>query len=156
MPEVLHGIIQRTGYRLIRLGRIPDNRRIRLGPHSRLSKLALADGRVAEMRLLKKFKRELTTYFGGQPDALMSRLIERAAHLQLRLHLFDIQALTDGELSERNGRQYLAFNNSLTRTLVALAKFAQPPEAKKKPPDKVEQLLRSIGGNGRAQGGPNK
>lgn len=44
-------------------------------------------------------------------------LIDQAAMLALRLHLMDKESIADPAMSERNGRQYLAWANSLSRLL---------------------------------------
>jgi hypothetical protein len=45
--------------------------------------------------------------------------IDRASWLALRVEQFD-ERLAAGTLSERDGRQYLAWSNALTRTLRAI------------------------------------
>src|SRR5687767_8642067 len=47
-------------------------------------------------------------------------MIERATRPSLALGLMDERLNDDGDLSERNSRQYIALNNSLTRTLVRI------------------------------------
>jgi hypothetical protein len=44
-------------------------------------------------------------------------LIDQAAMLTLRLHLMAKDSIADPALSERNGRQYLAWANALSRLL---------------------------------------
>jgi hypothetical protein len=89
----------------------------RIGPHSRPDKLQIVDGRLAEAKLMARVRAELTQHLGGSPSATQSILIDRAAALSLRIHLMDRECARTGEMSERNGRQYLAWNNSLTRTM---------------------------------------
>jgi len=54
-------------------------------------------------------------------------LIDQAAMLTLRLHLMDKESIADPAMSERNGRQYLAWANSLSRLLRQLGINATPP-----------------------------
>jgi hypothetical protein len=60
---------------------------------------------------------DLVKHVGGNPSAAQRMMIDQAAMLSLRLRLMDRQALQDGGASDRNGRQYLAFANSLSRLL---------------------------------------
>jgi hypothetical protein len=89
----------------------------RIGPHSRPDKLQIVDGRRAEAQLMHRVRAELIQHLGGKPSATQRILIDRAAALSLRLHLMDREAARSGEMSERNGRQYLAWSNSLTRIM---------------------------------------
>jgi hypothetical protein len=89
----------------------------KIGPHSRPDKLQIVDGRLAEAQLMHRVRAELTLHLGGKPSATQKILIDRAAALSLRLHLMDREAARSGEMSERNGRQYLAWSNSLTRIM---------------------------------------
>jgi hypothetical protein len=94
---------------------IADMRKI--GPHSRPAKLQIVDGRRAEAKLLRDVRDELTKHCGGLPSATQRMIINQAAMLTLRLHLMDRQSLRDEGVSERNGRQYLAWSAALTRLL---------------------------------------
>jgi hypothetical protein len=90
----------------------------KIGPHSRPDKLQIIDGRLAEGKLMARVREELSQHLGGKPNPAQKILIDRAAALSLRLHLMDREsARSGGVMSERNGRQYLAWNNSLTRLL---------------------------------------
>lgn len=101
----------------------------RIGPHSRPDKLAIVDGRRAEAKLMRRVRDDLSKHVGGSPSATQKILIERAATLTLRLHLMDRQALQDGAMSEKNGREYLCWANSLTRLLRQLGMDAAAPPA---------------------------
>jgi hypothetical protein len=87
-----------------------------LSPRCRLATLAKLDGRRKEARLLRDTRAELVEHVGGRPSAVQRRLIERAAMLALRLALMDARA-PDGNLSERDAREYLCWNNAYVRTL---------------------------------------
>jgi hypothetical protein len=98
----------------------------KLGPHSRPDKLQIVDGRLAEGKLMARVRAELTEHLGGKPTAPQRILIDRAAALSLRLHLMDRESVRSGQMSERNGRQYLAWSNSLTRVLNQIGLTAAP------------------------------
>lgn len=101
-----------------------------IGPYSRPHRLANLDGRTKEAALLRTMRAELTAHVGGKPSATQRCLIDRAAMLTLHVALFDARALAAGVLSERDGRQYLAYSNALGRTMRELgikgAAAAQP------------------------------
>lgn len=70
--------------------------------------------------MLREIRADLRAHVGGQPSAVQSALIDRAAMLTLHVALFDARAMEAGGLSERDGRQYLAYSNSLARALAQL------------------------------------
>lgn len=92
----------------------------KLGPYSRPKSLARMDGRSPEARLLRQTREDLVAHLGGSPSAVQMVLIERACWLSLRLSLFDRKLAEGGDLSERDGREYLAWSNSLARLLKQL------------------------------------
>lgn len=69
---------------------------------------------------MARVREELSQHLGGKPNPAQKILIDRAAALSLRLHLMDRESARAGQMSERNGRQYLAWNNSLTRLLAQI------------------------------------
>jgi hypothetical protein len=75
---------------------------------------------------MARVRAELTEHLGGKPTAPQRILIDRAAALSLRLHLMDRESVRSGQMSERNGRQYLAWSNSLTRVLNQIGLTAAP------------------------------
>lgn len=89
----------------------------KLGPYSRPDRLANLDGRTKESRLLAEVRQELVAHVGGAPSATQRMAIERCAMLSLHLALMERDLLDGGVLSERNSRQYIAWSNSLSRTL---------------------------------------
>jgi hypothetical protein len=95
--------------------------------------LQIVDGRLAEGRLMARVRAELTQHLGGKPTAPQRILIDRAAALSLRLHLMDRESARSGEMSERNGRQYLAWSNSLTRVLNQIGLAATPAPKDSRP-----------------------
>lgn len=93
----------------------------RLGAYSKEMVLARPDGRTREARLLKAARAALFTHLGGEDrlSAPQRALVERAAMLQLRVASLDTKII-DGTFSEFDAKTYLAFSNSLTRTMTAL------------------------------------
>src|SRR5271166_1664235 len=77
---------------------------------------AAIDGRTKEGRVLIAVRNALIAHVGGNPTAPQRALIERCAMLQLRLTALD-QRIIDGSFTEYDAKTYLAFSNSLTRSL---------------------------------------
>jgi len=88
----------------------------RIGAYSRPTALAKLDGRTREAALLRTTREALVAHVGGQPSAVQSVLIERAAILALRLAVMDAKA-PGGALTERDAREYLCWHNAYVRTL---------------------------------------
>jgi hypothetical protein len=86
--------------------------------------LGMLDQRSREYRLLRRFRESLVAHIGGTPSAVQTALIERAAQLQLRIALFDAKFVEKGGMSDHDSRTYLAWSNSLTRTLAQLGLHA--------------------------------
>ena len=82
---------------------------------------------------MARVRAELTQHLGGKPTAPQRILIDRAAALSLRLHLMDRESARSGEMTERNGRQYLAWSNSLTRVLNQIGLTAAPAPKDSRP-----------------------
>lgn len=93
-----------------------------IGPFSRPHTLAVLDGRTKEARLLRDFRADLVRHVGGKPSATQSALITQACQLQLRIALMDRAIAGEAVPSERNGREYLSWCNSLQRLLRQLGK----------------------------------
>ena len=72
---------------------------------------------------------DLTAHVGGNPSKVQAALIERAARLTLLVEMMDAQAIENGGMTERDGRSYLAWSNSLTRTLRELGLKSAAPKA---------------------------
>ena len=106
-----------------------------IGPYSKPNRLAILDGRTMEAKLMARIRRELTEHVGGSPTATQRILIDRAAALSLRLQLMDREAARSGDMSERNGRQYLAWSASLTRVVKQIGLNEAPaPKPRWQPP----------------------
>jgi hypothetical protein len=93
----------------------------KLGAYSKEIVLARPDGRSREARLLKQMRASLFQHLGGEDRLSPPQrvLVERAAMLQLRVATLDEKVL-GGTFSEYDAKTYLAFSNSLTRTMTAL------------------------------------
>jgi len=108
----------------------------RLGATYRPRALGKIDRRQWEARLLRDFKASLTAHLGGSPSFAQSTLIDRAAQLQLRLSIMDRDFGEQGSISEGQSKVYLAWSNSLCRTLSLLGLKA----AKAKGPSLAEYM----------------
>jgi hypothetical protein len=75
------------------------------------------DRRTKVAKALEQFRAELITHSGGTPSATQRVLIERSTQLQARLLQMDAAFAERGEQSEHTAKQYLAWSNSLSRTL---------------------------------------
>jgi len=84
------------------------------------AKVPSKDGRSADAVLLRRTRAALVAHVGGKPSATPRALIDRAANLTLHVARMDAQAMEAGGLSDHASRQYLAWSNSLTRTLAVL------------------------------------
>jgi hypothetical protein len=86
----------------------------------------LPTGRIKEGRRLQAFRADLIRHVGGVPTKVQAVLIDRATMLQCHVSRMDIQALVTGGMSDHASRQYLAWSNTLTRTLARLGLEAAP------------------------------
>ncbi len=84
------------------------------------AKVPSKDGRSADAVLLRRTKAALSAHVGGKPSATQRALIDRAAQLTLHVARMDAKAMEDGCLSDHASREYLAWSNSLARTLALL------------------------------------
>ena len=91
-----------------------------VGPYSSPITLAKLDGRTREGRLLREHTTDLLDHIGGKPSAPQRRLIALAGNLALQIALMDRRFVEAHAVTEREGRQYLAWANAYRRTLQAL------------------------------------
>ena len=77
------------------------------------------DGRTREGRAAKKFREELIAYLGGSPSVIERAIVERCVFLQLKCSLMD-QKIAGGYDSEYDSKVYLAWSNSMQRSLLKL------------------------------------
>jgi len=96
--------------------RTSDDRQ-RKDRYSVASRWAGLRARTREGKLLKATRADLTRHVGGAPSVTQRVLIERASMLVLQLAMMDARALETGEMSEHSSRQYLAWTNTLAKTL---------------------------------------
>jgi hypothetical protein len=68
----------------------------------------------------------LLTHVGGRPSVVQQTLIERACQLQIRIAMMDRDFANGGVQTEHDSRTYLAWSNSLTRTLRELGMNEAP------------------------------
>jgi hypothetical protein len=101
------------------------------GPYAGLARLSAPDLRTRYGRILKSVRDELTSHVGSRPSATQKMLIERAAQLSLRVAMMDDQAATGKVLTDHDSRTYLAWSNTLTRTLAQLGLHGAKPSTPK-------------------------
>lgn len=111
-----------------------------IGAYSSAGAMAKVDGRSKEALFMQRLRKELLAHVGGNPSATQRLLVERAVRLSMQVELMDERFFKDGELSDRNNRQLLAWSNALTRTLSKLG--INPTKSK------VPTLTTIIGVNG--------
>jgi hypothetical protein len=75
------------------------------------------DGRSREGRFLRAYERMLAEHVGGKPSHVQRELIRRCAGLALHLELQDERSMLAGEMGDGMSRRYLAWSNTLSRTL---------------------------------------
>jgi hypothetical protein len=118
------------------MGRSPTGcKRVRVPPQ---------DGRSADAVLLRRTRAGLIAHVGGKPSVTQIALIHRAAMLTLHLARMDARAIEAGEFSDHASRQYLAWSNTLTRTLRELGPIAAPAP---KDPRPFWERLKSASGS---------
>ena len=99
---------------------------VRLGPYSRPVTLGKLDQRTREAKLLREMRDDLIAHVGGNPTATQRALIERAAQLNLRIQLMDQEfAEANTIMGDHQTRSYLAWTNTLARTLARLGMAAK-------------------------------
>ena len=99
------------------LPRLPQQKHKRVGPYSRKGALALLDGRSREAQFMKTRRGELVAHVGGAPNAIQTQMIERAVRLSLHLELMDVRLAAGRRPTPHDRGVYIAWQNSLTRTL---------------------------------------
>jgi hypothetical protein len=91
-----------------------------IGPHSRPNNLVKIDGRTKEAQLMRRVREELTRHVGGNPSAIQRALIERCTWLSLKISMLDRKIAAGREFTQIDSNTYLAWSNTLTRTLARL------------------------------------
>jgi len=90
-----------------------------LGPHSRAHCLAKVDGRTREGSVLNRVRADLTNHLGN-PNIVQQMLIERCAWLTVRIEMLDRKIEKGEGFTQVDSNTYLAWHNSLVRTLARL------------------------------------
>jgi hypothetical protein len=90
------------------------------GPYSREAAIARPRAQTKEARFCNHVRAELTAQVGGTPTATQKYLIERIVMTLLRIELMDCVALKNSTLTESQARDYLAWNNTVSRMLRSL------------------------------------
>ena len=93
---------------------------VHLGVYSCNTSLVQLDKRSREYRLMRQVRKDLTAHIGGSPNAAQRMLIERAVILSLRVAMLDRQIVEGEILTTLDNNQYLAWSNSLVRTIARL------------------------------------
>jgi len=88
------------------------------------------DRRTALGRDVTAFRKALIEHVGAEPSATRRALVEIACQLRARVVSMDLQFAERGEQSVHDSKAYLAWSNSLGRTMRQLglaAREAAPP-----------------------------
>ena len=92
----------------------------RIGPATQPARWAQHDARTREAKLVETVRRELIRHVGGSPTIAERLLLDRCAMLTLHITRLDARALEEGGFSSHATREYLAWTNTLRRSLCAL------------------------------------
>jgi hypothetical protein len=82
--------------------------------------LAAVDARTLEARREKALVAELTAHIGGDPSVVQRLLIARAARFAVIVELMERKIIEKGTPGDLEGRQVLAYANSLRQVLAML------------------------------------
>jgi hypothetical protein len=69
---------------------------------------------------MRRIREDLVAHVGGKPTVVQRMLIDRATVLSLRLALLDEKITSEISLTEHDNNYVIAWQNALTRCLVAL------------------------------------
>ncbi len=92
--------------------------------------LAKLDGRTREARLMESTRNDLVAHVGGAPSATQRAMIERAANLTVRIAIMDRRFAETKQQTEQDSRVYLAWTNTLSKTLRHLGLEGPPAKTK--------------------------
>jgi hypothetical protein len=110
-----------------------------VGVYSCNTTLVEVDKRSREYCLMRQVREDLTAHIGGKPNPAQRMLIERAVILSLRVAMLDQKIVAGEFLTQLDNNQYLAWSNSLVRTIGRLG--INPATA---PQPTFEQVLADI------------
>lgn len=88
------------------------------------------DGRTWQAKLIATTRAALIAHVGGKPSATQVVLIDAAVQVTVSIAVMDARRADSGALSLHDGREYLAYQNTLRRTLTALGMKAVPATAR--------------------------
>jgi hypothetical protein len=80
---------------------------------------------------MRQVRQDLTQHVAGKPSAVQRAMIERAVWLSLRLAQLDRKIADGKNFTQIDSNCYLAWNNSLVRTLARLG--VEPKSATSRP-----------------------
>jgi hypothetical protein len=86
---------------------------------------------------MRQVRQDLTQHVGGKPSAVQRAMIERAVWLSLRLAQLDRKIADSKNFTEIDSNCYLAWNNSLVRTLARLGIEPSKPRSAKPSLDSI-------------------
>jgi hypothetical protein len=89
------------------------------------------DGRTREAEVLRRVRADLTNNI-GQPNVVQQMLIERCAWLSVRIAMLDRKIEKGESFTQVDSNTYLAWHNSLVRTLARLG--IKRPDSSSTPP----------------------
>ena len=99
------------------------------GPYSREAAIARPARQTREARFCNHVRDDLTAQLGGSLSAIQKYQIERIVMVLLRIELMDCVALKNSALTESQTRDYLAWNNTVSRMLRSLGTKGASPRA---------------------------
>jgi hypothetical protein len=91
-----------------------------IGAHAYAYTISSIDRRTKQGRLITKVRAELLEHVGPHPSPVQRMLIQRACVLSLRLAQIDKKIYEEREFTLVDNNYTVAWQNALTRTLVAL------------------------------------
>jgi hypothetical protein len=91
----------------------------KIGVYSSAPVLRKLDKRTREAGFMAWVRHDLTTHI-GTPSVTQKMLIDRAAVLSLRLAKLDAKIIDDAPFTQHDTNYMIAWQNALTRVLVAL------------------------------------
>lgn len=110
---------------------------VAIGPYSKEIERGQPDGRTKPGRILRATRKALIDHLGGEGriTEFQRVLVERAAMLQIRIAMLDEKMLA-GTFTAFDGKEYLAWSNSLVRAMSALG----VQQTNGKPSDPMQKL----------------
>ena len=102
----------------------------RVGPYSRAIPLVSLDGRTREARFIRQMQAELCEHLGGAPSATQFRIIKNVCFNTMLYEKLVGHILSNGgAATDHDGRQLLAWSNSIRRDCAVLGLDRRPDTA---------------------------